>query len=69
LIGKSVTVLSTQAFVPGSDWQGTFLPAMLAGIGGVTAVGLGLAWWFRRGDKAVRATVAGRTQQNPFQDV
>ena len=66
LIGKSVTVVEAAAFFPGSDWQGTFLPVLLTGLGVLSAVGFGLAWWFRRGDRAVRTTIAGRVQQNPF---
>jgi hypothetical protein len=66
LIGKSVTVVANGISTPASDWTGTFVPGLLAGIAGVTAAGLGLAWWFRRGDRAARAAIAGRAQQNPF---
>jgi len=66
LIGKSVTVVPTAVRSPGADWQGTFVPGLLIGLGALSAVGFGLAWWYRRGDRAVRAVVTGRTRQNPF---
>jgi hypothetical protein len=66
LIGKSVTVVPTPVRSPGADWHGTFVPALLIGLGGLSAIGFGLAWWYRRGDRAVRAVLAGRAQQNPF---
>jgi hypothetical protein len=66
LIGQSVTVIPTPVRSPGADWHGTFVPALLIGLGGLSAIGFGLAWWYRRGDRAVRAVLAGRAQQNPF---
>ncbi|HEY2784496.1 MAG TPA: hypothetical protein VGJ05_05920 [Fimbriiglobus sp.] len=69
LIGKSVTVVPVPVFIPGSDWQGTFVPVLLSGLGALSAVGIGLAWWFRRGDRTARAKLAQRTQQNPFAGV
>jgi hypothetical protein len=69
LIGKSVTVIPTPVRSPGADWHGTFVPALLIGVGGLSAIGFGLAWWYRRGDRAVRAVLAGRAQQNPFATV
>jgi hypothetical protein len=69
LIGKSVTVVPTSVRSPGADWHGTFVPALLIGLGGLSAIGFGLAWWYRRGDRAVRAVLAGRAQQNPFASV
>jgi hypothetical protein len=66
LIGKSVTVVPTAARSPGADWQGTFVPGLLIGLGVLSAVGFGLAWWYRRGDRSVRTALAGRARQNPF---
>lgn len=65
LIGKSVTVIGG-AFTPGAEWQGSFVPAFLTGLGVLSVIGFGLAWWYRRGDRAVRAAVADRTRSNPF---
>jgi hypothetical protein len=69
LIGRSITIIPTPVRSPGADWHGTFVPALLIGLGGLSAIGFGLAWWYRRGDRAVRAVLAGRTQQNPFAGV
>jgi hypothetical protein len=45
---------------------------LLPAVGGVlalfAAVGVGLTAWYRRGDRAVRAAVTDRRNENPFED-
>jgi hypothetical protein len=51
---------------PDNRWQTQFSPGVL---GGVTALGVavsGLAWWFRRGDRAARQAIEERRETNPF---
>jgi hypothetical protein len=50
----------------GRRWRTGFLPGALAIAGGVTAIALGLTWWFRKGDRAVYREMNSRRDQNPF---
>jgi hypothetical protein len=67
LIGRTLRVLADPPAADGGlAWRQTFLPAAVAGFGAVAAVLVGLAWWFRRGDRAVRRRLAERAGRNPF---
>ena len=50
----------------GKPWRTGFVPGILGLVGGISAVALGLTWWFRRGDRRVRTELAARKAQNPF---
>lgn len=67
LMGRSLSVLPDPQMDGGRSWRESFMP-MVVGI--VAALGLtvvGLAWWFRRGDRVVRQGMEERKQQNPFE--
>jgi len=66
LLGHSVTPLAEATESAGNPWEDTFLPAVVAGFGGVAVVILGLTWYYRRGDRFARAAVEARRDQNPF---
>ena len=68
LMGRSITPLPEP---PGARdrWLTIFLPAALIGTGGLALVIVGLTWYYRRGDRAVRAVVEARRDQNPFEGV
>lgn len=65
LIGRSVTLLED----PAADLRETvrygFVVPMVGLLAAVVAVALGLGWYFRRGDRRVKAEVDARTR-NPF---
>jgi hypothetical protein len=70
LVSKSLTVLSFPDDQDGgAAWRTAFLPYVIAGFGGVGLSLVGLAWWYRRGDRAVLATSSGIRNQNPFENV
>jgi hypothetical protein len=70
LMAKSFTVLATPADQDGgAAWRTEFLPYVIAGFTGVGLSLAGLAWWYRRGDKAVLAAANGIRNQNPFENV
>lgn len=66
LLGRSVTLLPEPEPPPSSGWLTTFLPAALAGIGGIALTIVILTLYFRRGDRAVHSRVAARRDENPF---
>lgn len=65
LIGRSLTVRDGDGPATGS-WSSEFAPLLAGGLALVALSGLGLAWWFRRGDRAARAAVANTRPANPF---
>jgi hypothetical protein len=66
LMGRSITPLPEPAGGGDSGWLTTFLPAAVAGTGGLALAIVGLTWYYRRGDRAVRAAVEARRDRNPF---
>ena len=66
LMGRSFTVLPDTGRNPSDDWHGTFLPGVIGVAGFIAAVGTGLALWYRRGDKGVKAVFEARRNENPF---
>lgn len=67
LMGRSFTVLPDTGRNPSDDWYGTFLPGVI-GVGGlIAAVATGLALWYRRGDRSVKAVFEARRNENPFE--
>ena len=66
LMGRSFTVLPETGRSPSDDWYGTFLPGVISVAGFIAAVGTGLALWYRRGDKGVKAVFEARRNENPF---
>lgn len=68
LLGRSVTPLAETQTGSDDPWVSTFLPAVVAGFGGVAVLILVLTWYFRRGDRVVRAAVDARHERNPFAD-
>jgi hypothetical protein len=65
LIGRSVTMHDDPASGVRDEWRYGFVLPMLGVLGVILAVALGLGWYFRRGDRRVRAEVEARTR-NPF---
>jgi len=68
LMGRGFTVTPEPSRDGGRVWREGFLPGMLAVLGGVAAAAFGLTWWYRRGDRAVKAAVEARRDRNPFPD-
>lgn len=65
LIGRSVTPHEDPATNVRDEWRYGFVLPMAGGLTAIVAVALGLGWYFRRGDRRVRAEVDARTT-NPF---
>jgi hypothetical protein len=68
LMARSFTPLPAADADASGPWRTGFLPGVLAVVGGVAAVTLGLTWWFRTGDRPVRRELADRRDRNPFAD-
>ncbi|MFO0934958.1 MAG: hypothetical protein U0798_00395 [Gemmataceae bacterium] len=66
LMGRSIVVLKETGRDPADDWFGTFLPALVAVMGTIAAIVIGLTLWYRRGDRTVQSTIAARYETNPF---
>jgi hypothetical protein len=67
LMGRSFTLLPETGRNPSDDWYGTFLPGVIGVAGFIAAVSLGLALWYRRGDRGVKAVFEARRSENPFE--
>lgn len=65
LIGRSVTVREDPAAGLRETVRYGFVWPMVGVLAAVVAVAVGLGWWFRRGDRRVKAELEARTQ-NPF---
>ncbi|MFO0825217.1 MAG: hypothetical protein U0792_19210 [Gemmataceae bacterium] len=50
------------------SWSGNFVPAVTTGIVLLIAFGLGVNWWFRRGDKKALKEIDNHRGKNPFGD-
>lgn len=68
LMAHTFTLLPEEPADAGKAWRNGFVPGILAVVGGISAVVLGLTWWFRRGDRTLRREIAGRRAQNPFEN-
>ena len=68
LMARSFTVSPEPSRDGGAAWREGFVPGLLAVVGGVAAAAFGLTWWYRRGDRAVKAAVEARRDRNPFPD-
>jgi hypothetical protein len=58
LIGRTVVLTPAPAPAPveaEEDWPGSLVPIFLGLVAGSIGLALGLGWWFRRGDRKVRA--------------
>lgn len=66
LMGRAFTVLPETGRNPSDDWYGTFLPGVIGVAGLIAAVATGLALWYRRGDRSVKAVFEARRNENPF---
>lgn len=66
ILGHSFSVLAQSGHDPSADWHGTFLPTMMGGLAVIAMIGIGLALWYRRGDRYWRTTLEARRQDNPF---
>ena len=66
LRGRGFTVAPEVSRDGGEAWRAGFLPGLFAVVGGVAAVAFGLTWWYRRGDREVKAAFEARRDRNPF---
>ncbi|OWK36017.1 hypothetical protein FRUB_08580 [Fimbriiglobus ruber] len=66
LIGRGISVIPEQGINVGNTWLEGFVPGILALIGVIAVVTLGLTWLFGRGDKTLRRELAARRGRNPF---
>ncbi|MBX9580365.1 MAG: hypothetical protein K2X87_08665 [Gemmataceae bacterium] len=66
LIGRTVTPRDGGEPDGPATWVGWFAPLLAGGLALVGGVGLALARWFRRGDRAARSAVANARLGNPF---
>jgi hypothetical protein len=62
LIGRTLTLQHAPP-LPESDWSlyKMFLPVFLSSLSAMVVLGVVLTWWFRRGDRRVRASLARAT--------
>lgn len=67
LMGRSLTVLPDPQMDGGRSWRESFMPMVIAIVAALGLSVVGLAWWFRRGDRVVRQGMEERKQQNPFE--
>ena len=68
LVGRSFRLKDPPAPAAADDvWYNGFVPIFLAGLGALSAAALGLSYWFKRGDRATKATLAARRAVNPFE--
>jgi len=65
LIGHSLRLRPAPGPTPADSFSQVFLPAFLGLLGGSVALAVFLGWWFRRGDRLVRARL-GSVQAPPF---
>jgi hypothetical protein len=65
LLGRSVTLHEDPASNVRDEWRYGFVWPMVGGLAVVVGVALGLGWWFRRGDRRVKAEMDARSR-NPF---
>jgi hypothetical protein len=65
LIGRSVTLHEDPAANVRDQWRYGFVWPMVGGLAAIVAVAVGLGWYFRRGDRRVRAEMDARSR-NPF---
>lgn len=65
LIGRTLTVHPAEAT---DAWSRGFVPAVTVGFLVLLGTAGGLTWWFRRGDRRVRAEIAAARGRNPFAD-
>lgn len=66
-ISRSLSEAEKPDLDTGHNWRTVFLPAILIGLGLLTATLIGLRWWFRASDRGFRKVIAAR-QTNPFAD-
>lgn len=67
LMAHTFRLLPEEDADAGKAWRTGFVPGILAIVGGISAVTLGLTWWFRRGDRRLRGELAVRKARNPFE--
>lgn len=66
LMARSFEVVPEPVPEPLNAWRGVFLPGVLGLLGSLAVSAVGLTWYFRRGDRAVRAELEARRSRNPF---
>ncbi len=67
LMARSFEVVpEPAASAPGNAWGGVFLPGVLGLLGLLSLSAVTVTWYFRRGDRAVRAELEARRSRNPF---
>ena len=65
LIGHSFA-MTEPAVAPPGPWDGPLLPAVVGMLLFLGVAAIGFVWYFRGGDKGVRAELAARRDRNPF---
>lgn len=65
LFTKSVVVKATADWEESNVWQTAFLPMVFTTIGLLSLFVLGVAWYFRRGDRAAKRVIEAK-RGNPF---
>jgi hypothetical protein len=69
LIGKSFRVLSAPIESDGGiSWRMTFGPVVIAGFTALAICLVALAWYYRRGDRAILDAAAEIRNKNPFEN-
>ncbi len=67
LMGRSLTVLDDPESA-GAAWRQSFLPLVIGGAAAMALAILGLSWYFRRGDAAIRKELDRNRTTNPFEN-
>ena len=66
LLGKSFELVAEPPAPPADPWGGVLIPVILGSLVLLGLTALGVTWFFRSGDRAVRAELAARRERNPF---
>lgn len=67
ILAKTLTLIPVPDVDAGKNWREGFIPGLLALLGSIVTVTLGLTWWFRRGERGFRREREARYDtQNPF---
>jgi hypothetical protein len=66
LMGRSLT-LQDEPESAGAAWRQSFLPLVVGGVASMAIAIIGLTWYFRRGDAALKRELERNLTANPFE--
>lgn len=66
-MGRSLTLLE-EPMSGGAAWRQSFLPLVVGGVATMALAIIGLSWYFKRGDAALKRELDRNQKVNPFQN-